>query len=163
MSYWCSQFRYGAILPTLFRPESHILPDNLTILYCLLNDWTHRSHSRLKYSKNYEKYPNNASKPKYIGISNFSLVSWRISMLCDGVVHAMLLHILLPTRSLSPRDCHTESLPYLAAFTVLDISFDTHTNRQNIHGHCIYSPDWSWRHLHNIACINDFNVEQSTP
>ena len=42
----------------IISPESHILPDNLTILYCLLNDWNNRHHSRLKYFKNYEKYPN---------------------------------------------------------------------------------------------------------
>ena len=52
-----------------------MFPDNLTILYCLLNDWNHRHHSQLKYSKIYENYPDNASKLKYIGISKFSLVS----------------------------------------------------------------------------------------
>ena len=46
----------------------------LTSLYCLLNDWNHRHHSRLKYSKSYEKYSDNASRPKYIVISKFSLV-----------------------------------------------------------------------------------------
>ena len=56
--------------------SSHIiLPDNLTNHYCLLNDQNHRHHNRLNYSMNYEKYPNYASKRKYIGISKFSLVS----------------------------------------------------------------------------------------
>ena len=98
MSYWCSQFRYKAILPTSCRPESHILPDKLTILYCYLNGWNHRHQSRLKYSTNFEKYHNNAFKAKYIGISKYFLVSWRISMLCDGFMLTMLLHILLPAK-----------------------------------------------------------------
>ena len=93
MSYWCSQFRYGAILPTSFRPESHILPDNLTILYCLLNDWNHRHHIKRIMKNTLTMLPS-----QNIFISKFALVSWRISMLCDGVVHTMLLHILLPTK-----------------------------------------------------------------
>ena len=64
-----------AILSTSFRAESPILSDNLTILFCSLNDWNHRYQSRLKYSKSCEKYPNTTSRPKYIGISKFSLVS----------------------------------------------------------------------------------------
>ena len=76
MSYWCSQCRYGAILPVSFVPESPILLDNLTILYCLLNDWNHRQHSRLiEYSVSYEKYANNASRPKCVGMNKLSLVS----------------------------------------------------------------------------------------
>ena len=120
MSYWCSQFRYGAILPTSFRPVSSILLDNLTIVYCLLNKWNHRYHSRLKYSKSYEKYPNNASRPKYIGISKFFLVSWRISMLYDGVSIPWSFLSFFRLSALSPRDCHIESLPYLNAFTILN-------------------------------------------
>ena len=102
-----NEFRYGDILPTSFRPESPILSDNLKILYCLLNDW---NHSRLQYCKSCGKYPNNASRPKYIGISKFSLMLWRISMLCDGVVHTILL---------LPASCHPEIFTR-NAFTILN-------------------------------------------
>ena len=104
-------------------------------------------------------------KPKYIGISKFSLVSWRISMLCDGVVHTMLLHILLPTKcSVTPGLSH-RSVAVLGCIYNTKYKFyththtHTHTHTQYIHGHCIYSPYWSWRYLHNITCINHFNVE----
>ena len=50
----------------IISPRSPTLPDNSTILHCLLNYWNHRYHSRLKYSKSYKKYPYSASKPKYI-------------------------------------------------------------------------------------------------
>ena len=151
MSYWCSQFRYGAFLLTSFRLESHILPDNLTTPYCLLNDWSHRHHSRLKYSESDEKYPNNASRPKYIGKSKFSLVSWRISMLCDDVP-CSILSFFRPS-ALSPRDCHTESLPYLNAFTILNEPPHETTNKMT----CAPSED-SDQPGHPLSLIRVFAV-----
>ena len=50
-------------------------------------------------------------------------------MLCDGVVHTMLLPILLSTKCISPRDCHTELLPYLDAFTILNEPSQEITNK----------------------------------
>ena len=62
----------------------------------------------------------------------------------------MLLHVLLPTKCTvtpglshrsvaSPRDCHAEALPSLDAFTILNISLDTHTHTHRVYMDTVFT------------------------
>ena len=50
-------------------------------------------------------------------------------MLCDGVVHTILLLIFLPTKCIVTRGLLTEPLPYLNAFTTLNETPHEITNK----------------------------------
>ena len=79
-------------------------------------------------------------KPKYIGISKFSLVSWRISMLCDGVVHTMLLHILLPTKcSVTPGLSHRSVAVLGCIYNIKYKFWQTHTHNIYIYMDTVFT------------------------